>query len=150
MMVGNAQRHQIVQCMGINLPRRPRHAMVNLKTISLTALNTLLAIAIKRQHSLALVMLRRVRIRVALPIGVAWNRAERTSLSRPVSLIRLSLERLLALNTRQGHPSRPVVISALPRAVTAGLIFSLASPKRDLAVIAGQVNRRHAHAPFTW
>jgi hypothetical protein len=150
MMVESAQRHQIAQCMGINLPLRPRHHVMNVKLLRRPTLNTATTITIKRLCPLILVMCRRIRITIhKLPRPITRHRAERTTLRRPISLIRLPLKRLLTLNTRQSHPSCPLVIPALPRAVATRLVIALTSSKRNPTPLTRQINRRHVPAPFT-
>jgi hypothetical protein len=151
MMVASAQRHQIVQCMGIILSRRPRHHVMNVEFLRRPTFRALTTIPLKRTPPLIHVMSRRVAIPVhKLPRPIARHRTERPPLRRPIGLVRPPLKRLPTLNTRQRHPSRPLVVPTLPRTVATRLVLALASTKRNPTPLTRQIHYRHVPAPFIW
>src|SRR5574343_342211 len=92
-MMSSAQRHQIVQCMGIRLPLFPRHDVVNVKELRRPTRHALVPVALKGSEPIALPLsstpCRRVRLParihragrvLPLPRPVARHRAKRTAL----------------------------------------------------------------------
>ena len=130
-MVESAQRRQIVQCMGVSLTFLPRDNVVDVQVPRRAALHAAMTVTSKGSFSIAEPAMRAPTVRVRLhtprrgrralnvlplPSPVARHRTERTTLLRPVLLVRLAKERLPALSARQFHLRPASIVTARPRA----------------------------------